>query len=276
MAKAKKDPNEMSFLDHLEELRWHLIRASVAILIAAVVVFFFKSFVFNTLIDGPRKVDFATYQFFCNLSQNLGLNDGLCVTEMPFKVQHTQMASPFSIHIWTSITLGFILAFPFVLFEIWRFIKPGLHDNERKYAGAFISIGSLLFFLGVLFGYYVIAPLSVNFLGGYSLGNDAVNNPTYSSYIAIIRSTILAGGIIFELPIIIYFLAKLGLVTPAFLRKYRKHAFVLVLIASAIITPPDIASQVIVSIPIVILYEISILVTKIVVRNQEKKALRNG
>ena len=277
---SKKNINEMSFLDHLEDLRWHLIRISIAILVGALLAFVNKVYIFGTLINGPKDPSFITYRVLCSISKSLGLDESLCVAEMPFSIITTGLADKFSIHIWTSITLGFILAFPYILWELWRFIKPALHDNERKYSRSFICIGSLLFFIGVLFGYYIIAPLSVNFLGGYTLipGDDFEAKPTIASYIALIRSVVIAGGIIFELPIIIYFLTKVGLVTPEFLKTYRKHALVLVLILSAIITPPDIASQVVVAIPVLILYQISIYISKWVIRNQEKNAkkeLRN-
>lgn len=269
----KKPQKEMSFLDHLEELRWHLIRSFVAIFTGTIVAFVAKTFVFGTLINGPKDPNFITYRFFCALSQKLGLDDSLCVGEMPFEIITTDISQKFSIHIWTSITLGFIVAFPYVLWEIWKFISPGLHKNERKHSRGFIFIGSFLFFLGVLFGYYVIAPLSVNFLGGYELipENDIIAKPSLSSYISLLRSVVIASGLIFELPIIIYFFAKIGLVTPQFLRKYRKIALVIILIISAVITPPDIASQIIVAIPVLLLYEVSIYIAKVVVKNQQKR-----
>ena len=172
---------------------------------------------------------------------------------------------------WTSIYAGFIVAFPYVLYQLWSFISPGMHANERRYSRGFIVVSSLLFFLGVLFGYYIVTPLSINFLGTYSVSDVVHNDFDLDSYIGLVRATVLASGIIFELPIIIYFLTKIGLVTPEFLKKYRKYALVIVLILSAIITPPDIASQVIVAIPILILYQISIYISKIVVKNQKKK-----
>ncbi len=276
--KNKNEEKEMSFLDHLEELRWHLIRSTIAIVAGGTVAFIAKGFVFGTLIEGPKDPNFVTYRILCKISKRIGLDDSLCVDEMPFTIITTGIADKFSIHIWTSITLGFVIAFPYILWEMWRFISPGLHKSERRYSRLFISVGSLLFFCGVFFGYYVVAPLSVNFLGGYTLieGNDISANPTISSYIALLRSVIIACGLIFELPIIIYFLTKLGLVTPEFLRKYRRHALVIVLIVSAIITPPDIASQVIVAVPVVILYQISILISKLVIKRQNKRAKANA
>lgn len=269
---AKKNTNEMSFLDHLEDLRWHLIRITVAILVCATVAFIFSGFIFEHIVFAPKRMDFPTYKWLCQASQYLGINDTtFCATEFPFKIQSRTMAGQFSADIWTSIYAGFVLAFPFVIYQFWSFISPGLHENERKYSKGFIVITSFLFFLGVLFGYYVVTPLSINFLGNYSISPEVSNEFDISSYISTVRSSSLASGLVFELPIIIYFLTKIGLVTPEIMKKYRKFALVIVLIISAIITPPDLASQIIVAIPILILYQVSIYISKIVVRNQKRK-----
>ena len=267
----KSTEKEMSFLDHLEELRWHLIRSVLAIVILASVAFLAKDFIFNVLIFGPKQADFPTYKILCKIAQFVGFKDSFCFTELPFRIQSRTMGGQFSAHVWTSITAGFIIAFPYVLLEMWKFISPGLRLKERSSAKGFIFIASVLFFIGVLFGYYVVTPLSINFLGTYQVSGQVHNDFDLSSYIGLIRSSVLASGLVFELPIIIYFLTKVGLVTPAFLVKYRKYALVVVLIISAIITPPDIASQVIVAIPILILYQVSILISRIVIRNQKRK-----
>ena len=274
--REKKPVNEMSFLDHLEELRWHLIRATAAVVILGFAAFLMKDFIFNTLLFGPKQPDFPTYQFFCFLSQKLGFEGAFCSTEPLFILQSREMAGQFSAHIWTSIWAGFIIGFPYVLWELWRFIGPGLYENERNNARGFIFIASFLFFLGVLFGYYVVAPLSINFLGSYTVSEEVTNQIDLSSYIAIVRSSVIACGLIFELPILIYFLTRIGLVTPEFLKKYRKIASVLVLIVSAVITPQDVASQIIVSIPILILYEVSIHISRFVLRGERKKAAKHG
>jgi sec-independent protein translocase protein TatC len=180
------------------------------------------------------------------------------------------MAGQFSAHLWTSILAGFILAFPYIIFEFWKFISPGLYEKERKNARGFIFIASMLFFIGVLFGYYIVTPLSINFLGNYSVSSEIFNDFDLSSYIGLLRASVLAAGIIFELPIIVYFLTKVGIITPDFLRKNRKISLVVVLSLSAIITPPDIASQIIVSIPILVLYEVSILISRIVTSRQNE------
>ncbi len=267
---------EMSFLDHLEDLRWHLIRATLAVVIIACFAFIAKDFIFDVLIFGPKNPDFPTYRLLCRIATNIGLEDSFCFTEEQFRIQSRTMAGQFSAHIWTSIMAGFIIAFPYVLYEFWKFISPGLHDNERNTSRGFIIIASLLFFIGVLFGYYVVTPLSINFLGSYRVSDQVFNDFDLSSYIGLVRASVIASGLIFELPILIYFLTKIGLVTPQFLRKYRKFALVIVLILSAIITPPDIASQVIVSVPVIILYEISIFISKAVVRKQKRKEKVHG
>ncbi|MBS9766925.1 MAG: twin-arginine translocase subunit TatC [Flavobacteriaceae bacterium] len=258
---------EMSFLDHLEELRWHLIRVTIVIILVSIVAFSLKSFIFDTVIFAPKDPDFLTYRFFCYISELLNTNS-LCIDELPFKFQSLGLTEQFSVHFWVSITAGFIISFPYVIWEFWRFISPGLYEKERKTASGFISISSLLFFIGVLFGYYVIVPFSVNFLGNYSVSDMIERNIKIGSYISLLRSTVLASGLVFELPIIIYFLTKIGLVTPEFLRKYRRHALVLVLILAAVITPPDIVSQIVVSIPVLVLYEVSIYISKVVIKNE--------
>mgnify|MGYP000597014597 FL=1 len=273
MAKSQNlsSEKEMSFLDHLEELRWHLIRSTLAIVVLATLAFLAKDFIFDVLIFGPKQADFPTYKLLCKVAQSIGFKDSFCFTELPFRIQSRTMGGQFSAHIWTSITAGFIIAFPYVLYEFWKFLSPGLRTNERNSAKGFIFISSILFFIGVLFGYYVVTPLSINFLGTYQVSGQVHNDFDLSSYIALVRASVIASGLIFELPIIIYILTKIGIVTPEYLRKYRKFALVIVLILSAIITPPDIASQIIVSIPIVILYEISIYISKAVIKKQNKK-----
>ena len=261
----------MSFLDHLEDLRWHLIRATLAVIIAGTAAFLAKGFIFDTLLFGPTSADFFTYDILCRLSTFVGLEGGFCFDDMPFTIQSRTMGGQFSAHVWTSITAGFIIAFPYVIYEFWKFISPAMYANERNTARGFIFISSLLFFLGVLFGYYLVTPLSINFLGKYQVSEVVLNEFDIGSYISLVRSSVIACGLIFELPIIIYFLTKIGLVTPEFLRKYRKFALVIVLILSAIITPPDILSQIIVAIPVLILYEVSIIIARIVTRREEKK-----
>ncbi|MBP9793352.1 MAG: twin-arginine translocase subunit TatC [Flavobacterium sp.] len=267
---AKKNLSEMSFLDHLEELRWLLVRSSIAIIILAIAVFFVADFVFDDIIFGPTKVDFVTYRFFCDASHYLGFADSICIEELPFIIQNTSMEGQVNVFVWTCITAGFILGFPYILYELWRFISPALYENERKYAKVFIFSASLLFFIGVLFGYYVIVPMSVNFVATFSVSSMVKNEFNLESYISMIKTSVIAGGLFFELPIIIYLLTKLGLVTPTFLQNTRKYAVVIVLIIAAIVTPPDVVSQITVAVPMLLIYEISILISKFVVKRQEK------
>ena len=267
---------EMSFLEHLEELRWHLLRSCMAILVFGTIAFLAKDFIFNTILFGPKQIDFVTYQFFCDVSKAIGTGEAFCIKEMPFRIQSRTMSGQFSAHLWASITAGFIVGFPYILYEFWRFVSPGLLKNERKNARGFIFIASFLFFLGVFFGYYVVTPLSINFLGNYQVSNQIFNDFDLSSYISLLRASVLSSGLIFELPILIFFLTKIGLVTPNFLRKNRKYSLVIVLSLAAIITPPDIASQIIVTIPIIVLYELSIFISNVVYKKQQKNIVNKS
>jgi len=269
---AKKDVNEMSFLDHLEELRWHLIRIVIAIVVVGTIAFLSSRFIFDEIIFAPLEMTFPTYHFLCKCANFINVDTTFCGDKIPLILQNRTMAGQFSADIWTAILGGFIISFPYVIFELWKFISPAMHATERKHSRGFIIISSFLFFLGVLFGYYIICPLSINFLANYSISAKVDNQIDISSYIGLVRASVLASGLIFELPIIIYFLTKVGLVTPEFLKKYRKYALVIVLILSAIITPPDIASQIIVAIPILVLYQVSIYISKLVIKGQRKKA----
>lgn len=265
-------PKEMSFLGHLEELRWHLVRSTAAIFIVAIVLFIFREEIYNHFIIAHTKADFVTYRFFCDVFTSLGIESSFCNVSIPSKLQALSLTQQLMSSLWVSIILGVILAFPYLLWEMWRFIAPGLHKSERKKSKGFLFVASLLFFIGIAFSYYVIMPMSVSFFYGFQISESIVNNFTLDSYISLFTNTMLGISLVFELPVVIYFLSKLGLVTPSFLRKYRKHALVLVLILSAIITPPDVASQVIVSIPILILYEISIYISGFVQKKQLKNA----
>lgn len=267
---AHNEKGSMSFLDHLEVLRWHLVRSSIAIVLMAIACFFAKNILFDIIIFGPKNPNFITYRLFCETTRTLGVSELFCLTEMPFKILNTKMAGQFSMHIWVSFIGGFILAFPYVLFEFWRFIAPGLRPGERNYSRWVLLFGGFLFILGVTFGYYLIVPLSVQFLGGYTISAEINNLIDLNSYISTVSTVTLSTGLIFELPVVVYFLAKSGLVTAQFMRTYRRHALVLILLLSAIITPPDIASQILVSLPILVLYEISIVIAKRVERNQAR------
>ncbi len=255
---------EMSFLDHLEELRWHIIRSFIAIFIVAIIVFIFINQVFDHILLAHLKPDFLTYRFFCNVFSSIGIDSNFCNIEFKQTLQALNPTQQLMTAIWSSLILGFVVSFPYVLFEVWRFISPGLLENERKRSRGFIFTASLLFFTGALFSYFVIIPMSVYFFYNFSIADTIQNNFKLEAYISLVTNTLIGVALFFELPVIIYFLSKMGLITPEFLRKYRKHSLVIVLTLSAIITPPDIASQVIVAVPIMFLYEIGIYVSKIV------------
>lgn len=254
----------MSFLDHLEELRWRLVRSSAAIVIVAAVIWIFKSWIMENLFMTMRKADFYTFDFLCRTID-------VCVEDVHVTMQSTEVIGQFSYALMMSIVGGIILAFPYIFWELWSFVKPGLKQNELKAVRGTVFFVSILFFLGVLFGYFVVAPLSVQFFGSFQISDEIQNNFTVSSYMSTVISTIFFSGIIFLLPVLVYLFAKLGIVSSAFLKKYRKHAIVGVLILAALITPPDLISQVIVAIPIVVLYEISIFLA----RGVEKKRIND-
>jgi sec-independent protein translocase protein TatC len=204
------------------------------------------------------------------------MESDFCKDELPFTIQSRTMGGQFSADIWTAIWVGFVVGFPYVLWELWKFISPGLHPNERKHSRGFILIASVLFFMGVLFGYYVVAPLSINFLGTYQVSEQVLNEFDIGSYISAVRTSVIACGVLFELPIIIYFLTKVGLVTPEIMKKYRKIALVIVLILSAVITPPDVTSQIIVAIPVLVLYQVSIFISKRVLKSEAKREAKKA
>lgn len=272
--------DEMSFLQHLEMLRWHLIRGIGAIFLVAIVAFLNKSLLFDTIIFGPKQADFVSFQLLCDLSAWLHealpsivkSPDVLCIGQDMPDLQNINMAGQFTTHIMVSLIAGFVIAFPYLFWEIWRFIKPGLHSKELKYTRGIVFWTWFLFSSGIVFGYYVITPLSINFLTTYSISSQVQTLPTLSTYISTVTMVVLAAGILFELPILVYFLTKVGLITPAFLKKYRKHFFVIALIVSAIITPPDVFSQILVCLPLVVLYEISISISASILKQEDKAA----
>ncbi|MEX0987174.1 MAG: twin-arginine translocase subunit TatC [Bacteroidales bacterium] len=268
MAKEKKV--EMSFLEHLEVLRWHLLRSMVAILFFAIIAFIFKSVVFDVIIIAPKTPEFPTNRLLCMLGQEINVQR-LCINSKPFPLQTVKMAEQFGMHIIVSLVGGFIISFPYIFWEFWKFIKPAMYDKEKQTASGAVFYTSLLFMLGIAFGYYLIAPLSVHFLGNYRVSEEVISNPTLRSYVQTISSVVLASGIVFELPILAYFLTKIGLITPSFLKKYRRHSLVLILALSALITPPDIFSQIMVSLPLIVLYEVGIWISRRIVREREEK-----
>lgn len=259
----------MSFFEHLEVLRVHIVRSLIAVLIGAVVCFIYGTFIFDKILLGPTQADFWTYQKICDLSYLIYDSDKICVTELDFIVQNLALTGQFFQHITVSFIGGLTLALPYILVEIYRFVRPALKSNEKRYGGLTILAGSLLFVIGVLFGYFIIVPISVNFLGNYTFSTIIENKFTAASIVKFTAMLSLGSGIMFELPMVIYFLAKVGLVGSAFLKKYRRLAIVLILLLSAIVTPPDVTSQIILAIPIFLLYELGIFIAKKVEKNYD-------
>jgi sec-independent protein translocase protein TatC len=262
----------MSFLDHLEALRFHLLRSIAAILILTVVAFLAKDIVFGIIILGPSKVDFVTYRVLCEISNYLGVS-ALCIDELPFTIQSRQMTGQFTMHMTSSFVVGFIASFPYVFWEIWRFISPGLYDKEMNAARGAVLFVSALFLMGAAFGYFILSPLSINFLANYQLDPTILNEFDITSYVTTLTMLVLASAIMFQLPVVIYFLSMSGLVSSKMLREYRKHSIVVILVISAIITPPDVFSQLLIAMPILVLYEVGIGIAK---RLEKKRAIKRA
>jgi sec-independent protein translocase protein TatC len=270
----KVEDVEMSFLDHLEALRWHIIRTLLAVVVFSILAFINKSFIFDTVFLGPFHVDFWTYRKFCELGHFMGSGDEACIKTMGFKLINTQMAGQFNQHIAISITVGIVLAFPYAMWELWRFFRPALSPKEIKYTKGMVGASSFLFLIGVLFGYFGITPVTIQFLGTYSLSDNIVNTIQISDYIDTVTMTTISIAITFELPIVVYFLSRGGILTPSVMRIYRKHAIVIILILAAVITPTtDMLTMTLVAIPFYALYEASIFVSYIVARNKRRKEL---
>jgi len=262
---AAKD--EMSFLDHLEVLRWHIVRSVAAVVVFAIGFFLLGKSVFENIIFAPKNKDFISYRIFCWISE------ATCLQEPRLELIRKELGEEFFMHIKVSIFLGIALAMPYIIWEIWRFIKPGLYDNEKKHARGFVAVSSFLFTAGIMFGYYIIAPFAISFLSNYSVADDAVSaTATLSSYVSYLTMFTFPSGILFQLPIVVYFLTKIGVLTPKFLSTYRRHAYVILLVLAAVITPPDVVSQVLICIPLYILYEISILISKRVYKKLQTEA----
>ncbi len=274
--RGQKSEGEMSFLEHLEELRWHIIRSIIAIMVFMIAAFILKNVIFDFIILAPKNPDFITNRLLCQLGHanifghQLSI-EALCINKNPVNLINIKMAGQITTHIVVALVAGLVMAFPVIIYEFWRFFKPALHSNEAKHARGAVLASSFLFFTGVLFGYFLLAPLSIHFVTSYEISADVVNQINIRSYIGTITSICLATGLIFELPIIAFFLTKIGVITPTFMRKYRKHAIVVIVIVAAIITPPDVFSQILVSIPLLILYEVSIGISGRVMKRKEKE-----
>jgi len=268
---ASVEEKNMTFLDHLEELRWHIIRSFAAIIILTIVAFSAKSFVFDVLIFGPSRPDFWTFQMLCKLG-NLINSDVLCIQDIPFLIQSRNMTGQFTMHLISSFVLGFIVAFPYIFWEIWRFVGPGLYVSERNVSRGAVFFVTLLFTIGVLFGYYVMSPLAINFLANYQVSASVVNEFDITSYVSTITTLVLGSGILFQLPMVVFFLSKVGIVTPKLMKTYRRHAIIVILFLGAMLTPPDPLSQILVAMPLFGLYEISILISAAVERKRIKES----
>jgi sec-independent protein translocase protein TatC len=258
------EQKNMSFLDHLEELRWRLVRCAISILVFSIIIWYYQEWIMDNVFLSMSKSDFITFRWMCDFL-------GICSEDITLKMQSTSLSGQFSYALMMSIMGGVVISFPYIFYQIWAFIKPGLRQNEKSMASGIVFYVSLLFFLGISFGYFVVAPLCVQFFAIFSISKQIENIPTISSYMSLILSTVFYTGLLFLLPVVSYLLAKLGIITASFLRKYRKHAIVGVLILSAAITPPDIVSQIVVSIPILLLYEVGIFVVARVEKNKLKK-----
>jgi len=269
---------EMSFFQHLEALRWHLVRSALAILVFATVAFIYFDDIFANIIMGPTHTDFFTYRMMCNMGHALHnmssyFNaDSFCVKSINVKLINTELAGQFNLQLNSSIMIGLIVGVPYLLYEVWRFIRPALHDKERRAASGFVFYASFLFLLGVLFGYFIITPLSIRFLASYTVSSQIENMYSSDSFISSETMLTLLAGLVFQLPIVIYILANLGIVTAKFMRDKRRYAIVAVLILAAIITPsPDALTMMIVALPLYVLFEFSILVASYVERRNKKR-----
>ncbi len=267
--KGKSLEGEMSFFDHLAALRIHLIRSSIAIVFFTIICFIYYDFIFDTIIMGPHKPTFWTYRVMCRIGEYFNMGPDFCITNIPGKIINTQMAGQFTLQINSALMTGVVLGFPYLLWEVWRFVKPALKDNERKSATGFVFYASLLFMIGLSFGYFIVAPLSINFLANYSISPDIENTITIDSYFSSVATLTLATGAVFELPIVIFVLSQLGVMTPKFMKEKRRYAIILILVVAAIVTPtPDIPTMLTVSLPLFLLYEFSIHISA---RVQKKK-----
>lgn len=250
----------MTFWSHLDELRGHLIRSVIVVFLLAIIAFVNKNILFNYIILAPKEPGFITNRLFCKAGELLSI-PALCINIDPVKIINIEMAGQFSLHILVSLIGGIIVSLPYLLWEFWRFIRPALTQKERDNSKGAVSITSILFLLGTGFGFFLIVPLAVNFLGSYQVSGLVENQISLRSYITTVTTITLGVGILFELPILVYFFSKVGILTPGYMRKYRKAAIIIIIALSAVITPPDVISQILVGLPVLILYEFSIIIS---------------
>jgi len=271
--KGKTLEAEMSFFDHIDVLRKHLLRALAVVLVLTAGAFYYTDFIFNTIIMGPKNPNFWTYRMMCKLVEKFpSIGSDFCITKIDAKIINTEMAGQFTLQLNSCVMVGIILGIPYLLFELWLFVKPALHENERKSASGFVTFASFLFFLGILFGYYMICPLSINFLTNFTVSPEIQNTFTIDSYLSSVMTLTLGSGVIFQLPVIIYILSKLGVMTPAFMRASRRYSTILILIVAAIVTPTaDPYTMLIVALPLFLLYELSIYISANIERKKNKE-----
>jgi sec-independent protein translocase protein TatC len=264
---------EMSFIDHLDELRKHLFRSVIAVVIGALAIAYFNSFIIKKILMGPTHADFATYTYLCKLGHALGFDKTLCLEEIHVKMQSNAVAGQFNVFMNIVLIGGFIVAFPYIFWQFWLFVKPALKANEMKNTSKVIFWVSFLFFIGILFGYFVVAPYTIHFFANFTIDENIENIWTLTSYFNTIVPLIMGSGIAFQLPLVLFFLAKIDIVTTKFLKKYRRHAILIIVIFVSIITPPDMLSTIICSIPLVLLYEISIILCSRVERKKSAEEI---
>jgi sec-independent protein translocase protein TatC len=258
---------EMPFFEHIEALRWHIARSAFVVLLLTCVLFFYNDIVFGKIIFGPRHTDFITYRVICKLGYKLFGDGRACIDVAQQGLINTDLAGQFTMHLWVSLIGGLIVGMPYILWEAWRFIRPALKNTEAKPAKGFVWISTVLFLIGVSFSYFLIFPLTWNFLAPYQVSSDVTNLISFDSYVSNLTTLTLAFGLVFEMPIVVYFLSRLGIMTPGFMRKYRRHAVVIILVIAAFITPTsDIPTQLAVFTPLYILYEASIFVSAYVTK----------
>lgn len=260
-ADSQVNDSGMTFWEHLDEFRKVLIRSVIALVVLMVVVFVNKRFVFETIIFAPRNSEFILYKWMESLAHLLKM-PSMIPEPFQLELQNIELAAQFFTHINISLSLALVLGTPFILYQLWLFVKPALYEKERKAAVRAFAWCSFLFFLGVLAGYFFVFPLTINFLGNYRVTDWVENQITLQSYIHMFTWLILIMGIVFEMPVLLRVLSKIGIISKDFLKKHRKHAFVILLILAAVITPSgDAFTLFIVTVPLYLLYEASILVS---------------
>ena len=262
---------EMSFWDHLSELRWRLIRSVVVVIALGVVAMVNSDFVFDQIILAPLHPDFITTRLLCAFGHWVNTPQ-LCLDNSSLHLINITMSGQFMTHMYISLMAGLVVGFPYITWELWKFIKPALHENERRFSSGVVVIISGLFLLGAAFSYYLLVPLTINFLGTYQVSGSVENQVALSSYISTVASLTFSVGLVFELPVLVYVLARLGIVTAKLMRSFRKVMFIIILVVAGIITPPDIFSQIMVTLPLVGLYEIGIMIAARVDKQRDASA----